>query len=114
MSGNGKAHRVSYEAHIGPIPRGMSVCHRCDVPSCINPAHLFLGSTADNMADKLKKGRCAAGEHHGKAKATVTLIREIRRLHESGMSQLAIARRLGVNRNTVGAAVRRETWRHVV
>lgn len=51
------AHRLCYEVNIGPIPSGMKVCHHCDVRSCIEPSHLFLGSDADNAIDMQRKGR---------------------------------------------------------
>lgn len=56
-SKNTRAHRISYEVHIGPIPDGMIVCHSCDVRSCINPDHLWIGTVKDNNNDALQKGR---------------------------------------------------------
>lgn len=63
-----KAHRFAWELTHGPVPAGMHVLHRCDVPGCVRPSHLFLGTHADNMADAKQKGRWPRGENHWRAK----------------------------------------------
>lgn len=59
-----KAHRVAYLLSRGAIPIGLMICHKCDVRICVRPAHLFLGTHLDNMADRNSKGRQSSGERH--------------------------------------------------
>jgi hypothetical protein len=63
---NLSAHRASYMMFKGPIHKGMYVCHKCDVPSCVNPDHLFLGTASDNNKDKVLKNRNAKHTKHNK------------------------------------------------
>lgn len=107
------AHRVSYELHHGPIPDGMLVCHRCDNPACVNPAHLFLGTDADNFADMNAKGRRAHGERSSSAKLTEQDVIEIREMRKFGLLYKEIAVLYGVDRETIGSIVRMDTWKHV-
>src|SRR3990167_10376201 len=75
------AHRISYELHYGPIPDELCVCHICDVPSCVNPEHLFLGTQQENMEDKVKKGRARGGNPR---KLTEDQIKEIDAFYKCG------------------------------
>ena len=109
------AHRFSYELHFGPIPEGMCVCHRCDVPRCVNPDHLFLGTIADNNADMLAKGRASGGSLKGSmspsAKLTEADIAEIR--SRPKISLVNEARKYGVSTTTIWRIRRGEVWSHV-
>lgn len=107
------AHRAIYELAHGIAPGALFVCHHCDNPSCVNPAHLFLGTPADNSRDMSIKGRAARGERSGVNKVTDVDVCEIRRLASEGHEQRSIAARFGISQTNVGMIVRRETWRHV-
>lgn len=105
-----KAHRASYELHRGPIPTGMYVCHKCDTPSCVNPAHLFLGTAAQNAADRVAKGRQQRGSRVGTSKlkeADVATILADTRRHAD------IAADFGVCRNTVALIKCGLAWGHI-
>ena len=107
-----KAHRVSWELHHGPIPDGMDVLHSCDNPPCVNPSHLFLGTHQDNMADRDRKGRGAAGSKHPLTKLTTAQVLEIRELCASQtVQQKELALRFGVSRSQICQIAHEKTWK---
>lgn len=116
------AHRVAHELLIGPIPDGLCVCHSCDNPPCCNPAHFWLGTNAENNADKVAKDRHsklappvkperrARGERSGNAKLTEAAVLAIRaddRVHR------VIALDYGVDPSLIGLVKKRAIWVHV-
>lgn len=104
---NEPAHRFAYRMLVGRIPNGMLVCHHCDNPPCCNPAHLFVGTHADNMDDMVAKGRQAKHQRPTTMPAeTVALIRD---RYAAGESQGALAAEYGTTPGRVGAIVRWET-----
>ncbi len=105
-----KAHRISYEINKKEIPSGMHVLHKCDNPSCVNPAHLFLGTHQDNMVDMAVKGR-RSGEKNPRSKLSENSVYFIRKLHKKGgITQTAIAKTYGVTQATVSSVVRGKSW----
>lgn len=107
------AHRVSYFLGTGVWPGGWHVLHSCDVPSCVNPEHLRLGTHAENTADRVTRGRTSKGDRHPKAKLTEQQVREIRFLDVLGAKQHELAEQYGVSQPTIHRAIKSKNWRHV-
>ena len=110
------SHRVAFFIAEGrwPEPQGL---HRCDNPSCVRRDHLFEGTRADNMRDKVSKGRAFTGDHRGeqnaRAKLTADDVLAIRAAATAREPQSSIARRFMITVPYVSQIVRRETWKHI-
>jgi hypothetical protein len=123
------AHRVSYEIHYGPIREnphlhhGNVVMHSCDNPSCVNPAHLRLGTQAINTRDMDEKRRRRTvsnvanlgpprkGEDHPFAKLTNASVAEIKKRRAAGETFVSIAKDFGVHKSTVRKALLTPNWK---
>lgn len=112
---NIKMHRWSFETFVRPIPKEFLICHKCDTPACVNPAHLFIGTNSDNQKDSFKKGR--KGKHIGArgalnpiAKLTVKEVGLIREAYASGVQQWVIAEKYKVTQSTVSNIITNRTW----
>jgi hypothetical protein len=94
-----RTHRAVYELYHGPIPDGLCICHTCDNRRCCNPAHLWVGTIAENSADRDEKGRHspARGEQVHGVKLHAADVQEIRALLAAGVPQTVIAARYGVS-----------------
>lgn len=125
---NGRAHlthRVAWELVHGPIPPGLLVLHHCDVPPCVRPEHLYIGTYRENALDMWRRQRhrayrgglppgAAPGERNGHAKLRDADILEIRRLAAAGrMTQDAIGRQFGIGQGHVSLIVGRKLWPHL-
>ena len=106
------AHRLAWEFSHGAIPDNRIVMHKCDVPCCVNVRHLSLGTYADNMADKMNKGRgnILKGSDQPSAKLTEEDVTRIRSSNERGVR---LAERYGVSQAAISEARRGKTWRHL-
>ena len=107
------SHRLAWVQAYGPIPDQLFVLHSCDNPPCVNPAHLFLGTAADNHHDAMKKGRNTRGEAIGVSRLTEIEVVEIRRRTARGQPQASVAEDYGVSQSTISDIVTGKIWRHV-
>lgn len=118
-----RSHRFSYFLHKGEIPINMNILHKCDNPKCVNPDHLFIGTTQDNVNDRQRKGRSyngdnllkiiKRGEENNMSKLKEKDIIEIRKLSAT-LKQNKIAKMFNVERHTIHKITSYKTWKHVV
>jgi hypothetical protein len=106
------AHRVAWIITYDQEPKGL-LLHSCDIPLCVNPAHLREGTQKENIRDRDERGRTARGERSGNSKLTATQVLDIRRRFAAGEGVMALARAFGIGKTTVGHIVYRRAWRHI-
>ena len=108
---NKLAHRFSYELHVGPIPVGMFICHKCDTPGCVNPEHLYAGTHEDNNRDKVERDRyrtaaCQADKLRRRAMDSVTAA-AVKEEYESGrFSMMQLAKKYSCSQSTISCIIR--------
>lgn len=122
------AHRVSYAAFNGQIPKGLHICHKCDNPPCCNPAHLFAGTQKENIQDAVRKRRMAYGDRNwarkhpelvkrgevaGNSKLSDAQVLTIWSMTKWKIEDSEIAREFGISYATVGQIKLGKTWNHV-
>jgi hypothetical protein len=109
-----KAHRAAWVLFRGAIPASTCVMHRCDNPTCVNPAHLTVGTHLENMRDMRRKGRGPerpTGVRNPNHRLTLEQVVELRRLYAAGgWRQVDLAARFGIKQPQVSSIVRRESW----
>lgn len=109
-----RAHIYSWQLYTGrPVPPSGQICHKCDHPYCVNPDHLFLGSTQDNTQDKVEKGRQSKGENHGSAKLTELQVREIRILSTQGKRRIELSKLYNVSSACISGIALYKEWKHI-
>ena len=108
------AHRFAYYLTYGSVSSEFHVCHRCDNPRCVNPAHLFVGTAMDNHEDSKRKGRQAQGERCPQARFTESQVIAMReRYRAGGISLTELGREYDADFRTIWLIVRGVTWKHV-
>lgn len=109
-----RAHRTAFFISFDIDPKELDVCHKCDNPICVNPSHLFLGTNAENMIDKIEKDRQPRGVKNYNSKLNDEKVLEIRKLWATKKySQTKIAKMFGVHRGSILQILNGRAWKHV-
>jgi hypothetical protein len=107
-----RAHRCAWMLFRGDLPDDLCVLHRCDVPSCVNPDHLFLGTNQDNTADRVRKGRGAILPIHRETKLTDEDVMTIRALR-GVMRQVDLGKQFGLHHSQISRIQRGLSFGHL-
>jgi HNH endonuclease len=110
------AHRVAWELTRGPIPKGLNVLHKCDVPMCVNPSHLYLGTQKDNRRDADVRGRTnlPKGSAHPNAKLSEAQVISLRKEWKPWIyTARMLAQKYGVKKSVIMDILNRKTWKHI-
>ncbi len=115
-----KAHRISYEIHKGDLDKNKLVCHTCDMPICVNPDHLYLGTNQDNMDDMVRRNRSVPaynphpGELNGRAVLTHDDVVDILyKYYYLGENSGKLSEKYPVTTSGIQSILRGKTWKHV-
>ena len=109
-----RASRISLEESLQmPLGPGRMALHRCDVKSCVNPAHLYSGTRKQNAADAIERGQIYRGVRVTVSRLDPDKVKKIRRLWHDGATQRALSEHFGVHQKSIWRVVHRKTWRHV-
>lgn len=108
-----RAHRISYQLFRGPTPKSLMVCHRCNNKRCVNPDHLYLGTSRNNVDDAIRDGLVAKGSDVATSKLTENQVNEMRRLWRTGtVRQKNLAEIFKVDQTLVSLIIKNKIWKH--